>query len=58
MQALEENRDLAEVLFEKEGVTSIISREEIAELLDPRKYIGTAVEQVERLDRKLRPLLE
>jgi adenylosuccinate lyase len=58
MQALEENRDLTEILFEKEGVTRILSREEIAELLDPRKYIGTAVEQVERLDRKLRPLLE
>jgi adenylosuccinate lyase len=57
MQALEENRDLAEVLSEKESVARVFSREEIAALLDPRRYIGTAVEQVERLDRKLRPLL-
>jgi len=58
MQALEEKRDLAEVLLEKEAVAGILSSEEIAALLDPHRYIGTAVEQVERLDVKLRPILK
>jgi adenylosuccinate lyase len=58
MQALEENRDLAEVLSSMEAVARNLSREEMRALLDPHKYIGTAVDQVERLEGKLRPLLK
>jgi adenylosuccinate lyase len=58
MQALEEKRELALVLSSNEAVARNFSREEIGALLDPHKYIGTAVDQVEKLEGKLRPLLK
>jgi adenylosuccinate lyase len=56
LQALAEDRDLAEVLGERPEVTAFVTREELDALLDPDAYIGTAVRQVERLIEKLTPL--
>ncbi len=50
MKAFEEKRELADVLLEEKVVTEHLSPEVIGSLLDPHKYIGTAVEQVERLN--------
>jgi adenylosuccinate lyase len=58
MKAFEEGRDLAEVLMEEKVVTDNLLPLEIKNLLDPHKYIGTAVEQVERLNEKLQPYLK
>jgi adenylosuccinate lyase len=55
MQALAEDRDLAEVLGERPEVTAFVTREELDALLDPDAYIGTAVMQVDRLIEKLKP---
>jgi adenylosuccinate lyase len=53
MVALAEGKPLEEVLAENRDVAGCLSRDEIRDLLDPDRYIGTAVEQVERLERKL-----
>jgi len=58
MRAVEEGLTLAEVLAGEESVTGILSSDEIERLLDPHQYIGTAVEQVDRLLLKLEPLLD
>jgi adenylosuccinate lyase len=58
MKAFEEKRDLAEILSEQDEVTKYLSQQEIRDLLDPHKYIGTAVQQVERLNQKLQTYLE
>ncbi len=57
MKAFEEKRELADVLLENEVVTQKLSAEEIRCLLDPHEYIGTAVQQVERLNEKLQRYL-
>ena len=57
MRAVEEGMTLAEVLSEEETVAGHLSDDEIQRLLDPHHYIGTAVEQVDRLLLKLEPLL-
>ncbi len=54
MRAFEEGRELKDVLVEDGTITEFISEKELEDMLDPHKYIGTAVEQVERLERKLR----
>jgi len=53
MTAFEQKRELADVLLENEIVMSRLNAQEIAALLDPHQYIGTAVAQVERLCEKL-----
>jgi adenylosuccinate lyase len=53
MEALAGGKPLEEVLAENRDVAGCLSRDEIRDLLDPERYIGTAVEQVERLERKL-----
>ncbi len=58
MKAFEEKRELADVLSNQEVVTSHLSQEEIRDLLDPHRYIGTAVEQVEMLNLKLQRYLQ
>ncbi len=58
MKAFEEKRELVDVLLEQKVVTEHLSAEEIRSLLDPHKYIGTAVEQVERLNSKLQRYLQ
>jgi len=56
MQAFEDKRELADVLLKNETVTSKLSEAEIRALLDPHQYIGTAVQQVDRLNEKLQKL--
>jgi len=56
MTAFEQKRELADVLLENEIVTKNLKEEEIRALLDPHQYIGTAVQQVERLSEKLHKL--
>ncbi|MGB4050742.1 MAG: adenylosuccinate lyase [Methanoculleus sp.] len=56
MQAIAEDRDLAQVLAERPEVTKFVTREDLDRLLDPDAYIGTAVRQVDRLIEKLQPL--
>jgi adenylosuccinate lyase len=53
MKALAEGTPLDEVLAPDRKVTACISRQEIRELLNPDRYIGTAVKQVERLHENL-----
>ena len=56
MQALAEGRPLAEILGKDPEVVRFCSKTDIAALLAPDAYIGTAVRQVERLIEKLSPL--
>ena len=56
MQAIAEDRDLAQVLAERPEVTKFVTREDLDRLLDPDAYIGTAVRRVDRLIEKLQPL--
>jgi adenylosuccinate lyase len=53
MEALAKGKPLEEILVGNSDVAACLSRDEIRELLDPERYIGTAVEQVERLERKI-----
>jgi adenylosuccinate lyase len=54
MEALAKKEPLDEVLAGNRDVMMCMSRSEIHGLLDPYHYLGTAVQQVERLDQKLR----
>jgi adenylosuccinate lyase len=56
MRALAEKKGLAEVLAEDPEVRRYANSREIAGLLEPEQYIGTAVEQVDRVIAKLSPL--
>ena len=55
MDARSEGRPLAEVLATRTAVTELIEPGELARLIDPERYIGTAVLQVERLVERLAP---
>lgn len=55
MDARSEGRPLAEVLATHTAVTELIEPGELARLVDPERYIGTAVLQVERLVERLAP---
>ena len=56
MQALREGKPLAEVLGADPEVTKYCPKDSIVALLNPDKYIGTSVQQVERVIAKLSPL--
>ncbi len=56
MQALAEGRPLADVLGADPEIVRYCSKADIAGLLAPDAYIGTAVQQVERVAAKLAPL--
>lgn len=56
MQALAEEKPLADVLSTDAEVARCCSKAEITALLNPDAYTGTAVQQVERLIEKLAPL--
>jgi adenylosuccinate lyase len=56
MQALAENRPLADVLGADPEIVRYCSKSDIAALLNPDTYIGTSVMQVERVIEKLSPL--
>lgn len=53
MKALAEGKPLEEILAGNRDVTACLSRDAIRELLDPEQYTGTAVRQVERLEKRL-----
>ncbi|MFQ6053581.1 MAG: adenylosuccinate lyase [Candidatus Bathyarchaeia archaeon] len=50
----EERRSLQEVMLEDPGASALASPEELDEWLRPENYLGTAVEQVERVVEALR----
>ena len=52
--AHENGKGLMDVLLEREDVTAHIDSGEIADALDPYRYIGTAVEQVDTVVARLR----
>ena len=56
MQALAEGKPLADVLATDPEVVRCCSKTDIAALLNPDAYTGTAVQQVERVIEKLSPL--
>lgn len=56
--AVEEDKPLFDILTGDETVTKYLTPEEIARLLDPHLYIGTAPLQVERLAEKLNSYLD
>lgn len=56
MQALAENKPLADVLGADPEVVRYCSKSDITSLLSPDAYIGTSVHQVERVIGKLSPL--
>ncbi len=47
--AREKNRFMKDILFEKERIRKIFSKEDLEELFNPHKYIGKAIEQTENL---------
>lgn len=56
MQALAENRPLADVLGADPEIVRYCSKSDITALLNPDTYLGTSVMQVERVIEKLSPL--
>jgi adenylosuccinate lyase len=56
MRALTEDRPLSSVLSEMNETRLYLTQQEITALLEPDHYTGTAVEQVDRLITKLKPL--
>jgi adenylosuccinate lyase len=53
MEAYEKKGDLAAILATDREVKRFITRKELAGLLDPEKYLGTAPEQVDRVVARL-----
>ena len=49
-----EQRAFKEVLMENSAVQELLSTKEIEEVLDPRNYLGTAIEQIELVVKKTR----
>ena len=58
MQALAEGKPLADVLATDPEVVRYCSKTDIAALLNPDSYIGTSVQQVDRVIGKLSPLCD
>jgi len=54
MEAHETGKHFKEVLLLKPDVANYLTEEDISNLVDPDKYIGTAVEQVEAVVEKLK----
>jgi len=54
IQARKEDRFMHEILLENKDIKEKFTKEELEELLDPTKYIGKAVEQVEDLTKQLK----
>ena len=48
----QENRHFREALLENEIVRKFLSEEEIEEALNPRSYLGTAIQQIEQTIQK------
>jgi adenylosuccinate lyase len=54
MKALKENKTLKEVLMKNETIKKNFTEKELDWYLDPKNYLGTAVEQVENVIKTLR----
>ena len=54
IKAINEDKYMKEILIENEDIKDKFSKEELDELLDPHKYIGLAVKQVENLSKILK----
>ena len=54
IRASKENRTYKEVLLENEIIKKNFTEEELDWYLDPKNYLGTAVEQVENVIKDLR----
>lgn len=57
MRCIEERRSLREVMIQDPEMSSLVTVEELDEWLRPENYLGTAVEQVDRVVEHLRRLL-
>jgi adenylosuccinate lyase len=53
MEAYRKKGDLAAILAADKEAKKVITRKELAALLDPEKYIGTAPQQVDRVVARL-----
>ncbi|MDY0266866.1 MAG: adenylosuccinate lyase [Methanimicrococcus sp.] len=53
MKSVEENIHFKEALLADKELAAVLNSQELENLINPYKYIGTAVEQVENLNRKL-----
>ncbi len=56
MEALAAEQSLASLLAQTAEVTRYIPAPEIEKLLNPDNYLGTSIQQVERVVAKLQPL--
>jgi len=54
IKARNENLYMKDILIENEMIKDKFSQDELDDLLDPHKYIGKAVEQVDNLLKKLK----
>lgn len=54
MKAIKENKTLKEVLLKNEIIKKKFTKKELDWYLDPKNYLGTAVEQVENVVKTLR----
>jgi adenylosuccinate lyase len=54
IQSHAEQRGFKEVLLENKAVQELLTNKEIKEVLDPRNYLGTAIEQIELVIKKTR----
>jgi len=58
MKCWDEKRSLKELMLEDEEASALATEEELDDWLDPRNYLGTALEQVDLVIRELKPRLE
>jgi adenylosuccinate lyase len=47
--ARKEDKYMKDILYEDHKIKDLFTKEELSEMFDPHKYIGTAVPQVENL---------
>jgi adenylosuccinate lyase len=58
MRCWDEKRSLRDVMLEDEEASGIVTEADLDDWLRPENYIGTAVEQVDRVVMKLRENLD
>jgi len=58
IKSQQENRHFREVLLENEIVRKLLSEDEIEEALNPRNYMGTAIQQIEQTIQKTKQELK
>jgi adenylosuccinate lyase len=54
IEARKENKFMKDILIKEKRIKDNFSKSELDDLLDPHKYIGSAIEQVEKLSKILR----